>query len=107
MKLFLAESTLEGLTSPAIQGCSSAPCWVHALVPCASGALTSACCVQDRCALWAGKGECSLNPNFMLRSCKKSCGQCSPSGAAVCSSRLYTRNQTFYRRLPLSHLCVS
>lgn len=63
--------------------------------------------MQDRCAQWASKGECSLNPNFMLRSCKKSCGQCSPSGAAVCSSRLCTLDLIFHRRLPLAHLCVS
>ncbi|CAK0787529.1 hypothetical protein CVIRNUC_010749 [Coccomyxa viridis] len=41
---------------------------------------------EDRCAQWASKGECSLNPNFMLRSCKKSCSQCSPSGAAESQS---------------------
>ena len=101
MKPLLLRVSLKGLTSSVSQGRFSAPCWLHAVMPCACRALTAACYVQERCAQWASKGECSLNPNFMLRSCKKSCGQCSP--AAVCSSRLYTRNQSFHWRLPLSH----
>lgn len=39
--------------------------------------------MQERCALWASKGECDLNPNFMLRSCQGSCGLCSPGSADV------------------------
>ncbi|CAL5224706.1 g7434 [Coccomyxa viridis] len=33
---------------------------------------------EERCPQWASKGECGLNPNFMLRSCQKSCGLCGP-----------------------------
>ena len=31
---------------------------------------------NQRCYLWAGRGECSKNPNYMLQMCAKSCGQC-------------------------------
>ena len=38
---------------------------------------------QERCPMWASKGECGLNPNFMLRSCQKSCGLCGPGVDSV------------------------
>lgn len=35
------------------------------------------CVDQDqRCAFWASQGECDANPNYMLRSCQKSCEVC-------------------------------
>lgn len=50
--------------------------------------------VQERCPQWASKGECGLNPNFMLRSCQKSCGLCGPGVDPV-------------RTSPQPHLCVT
>ena len=32
--------------------------------------------MQERCPEWAGRGECGLNPNYMMRACKLSCGLC-------------------------------
>ncbi|KAK9905110.1 hypothetical protein WJX75_009783 [Coccomyxa subellipsoidea] len=34
---------------------------------------------EARCTEWASKGECGLNPNFMLRACKAACGLCTPA----------------------------
>lgn len=31
---------------------------------------------KDECAGWASMGECEKNPEFMLSSCRKSCGKC-------------------------------
>ena len=31
---------------------------------------------DPQCPGWAAVGECTANPNFMLISCAKSCGQC-------------------------------
>jgi len=31
---------------------------------------------HENCAGWADAGECETNPNYMLNSCRKSCGQC-------------------------------
>lgn len=35
-------------------------------------------CTDDdaNCSSWAGSGECTKNPAFMIVSCKKSCGKC-------------------------------
>ncbi|CAL8464472.1 g4007 [Coccomyxa elongata] len=44
-------------------------------------AATAAGCQDSeaRCKEWARKGECGLNPNFMLRACKAACGLCGPA----------------------------
>lgn len=34
----------------------------------------------EACAGWAGAGECSRNPGFMERSCRRSCGLCGAGG---------------------------
>merc|ERR1712242_381780 len=34
------------------------------------------------CEDWAASGQCDTNPNYMLESCRKSCGVCSLSAAA-------------------------
>ncbi|KAG2423790.1 hypothetical protein HXX76_015066 [Chlamydomonas incerta] len=40
-----------------------------------------ACSDQNsNCAYWAGIGECWKNPNYMLQSCKPSCGSCGAAG---------------------------
>ena len=31
---------------------------------------------EDNCVDWAKKGECTKNPTFMLRSCRRSCTSC-------------------------------
>ncbi|EOD17055.1 hypothetical protein EMIHUDRAFT_244523 [Emiliania huxleyi CCMP1516] len=36
----------------------------------------------EACAGWAGAGECSRNPGFMERSCRRSCGLCGGGSAA-------------------------
>ena len=38
----------------------------------------AATCTDDveSCAVWAAAGECRSNPDFMLRSCRRSCSQC-------------------------------
>ena len=48
------------------------------------GAEDQAECMDDseHCADWASKGECQNNPDYMLESCKKSCGVCSADGEA-------------------------
>ena len=40
--------------------------------------IVSGNCVDSNqhCASWAQKGECSSNPAYMLKSCRKSCNQC-------------------------------
>ena len=31
---------------------------------------------NDECSSWASQGECDANPNYMLKSCRKSCFVC-------------------------------
>mmetsp|Transcript_28708 Transcript_28708/g.43798 ORF Transcript_28708/g.43798 Transcript_28708/m.43798 type:complete len:105 (+) Transcript_28708:199-513(+) len=31
---------------------------------------------HSSCEYWANKGECEINPGYMLESCKKTCGTC-------------------------------
>ena len=31
---------------------------------------------NTQCSYWAGIGQCSENPNYMLHKCAKSCEQC-------------------------------
>ena len=52
------------------------------------GAEDEAECVDDSeyCGDWASKGECQNNPEYMLESCKKSCGVCSADGGAEAAS---------------------
>merc|ERR1712080_408842 len=40
-------------------------------------------CVDDNtsCAGWAQIGECQKNPDYMLKSCRKSCNQCSTTSS--------------------------
>ena len=33
---------------------------------------------HEQCAEWAGKGECEVNPRYMLRLCRQACGDCQP-----------------------------
>ena len=35
---------------------------------------------EEGCEKWAERGECFLNPKFMLKRCNKSCFLCIPSG---------------------------
>ena len=54
----------------------------HVRAHCTLGMLGGLCrpsthlCFQERCPEWAGRGECGLNPTFMLRTCKLSCNLC-------------------------------
>jgi pimeloyl-ACP methyl ester carboxylesterase len=52
------------------------PAWQRQLL----GEMLAASCVDDPavsgCVGWAAAGECSNNPTFMLKTCKKSCGTC-------------------------------
>lgn len=36
---------------------------------------------EEMCEEWAKMGECEANPNYMLKSCQKSCGTCGDSVA--------------------------
>jgi hypothetical protein len=38
---------------------------------------------EEGCKAWAERGECFLNPKFMLKRCTKSCFLCIPSGYVV------------------------
>merc|ERR1712113_257012 len=43
------------------------------------------------CEDWAASGQCDANPNYMLESCRKSCGVCSLSAAARREARVSLR----------------
>merc|ERR1712043_17009 len=36
---------------------------------------------NSQCAAWAGMGECSRNPKYMLSNCQRSCNACSSSSS--------------------------
>merc|ERR1719300_763056 len=39
--------------------------------------------LNGSCSYWAGIGECSKNPGYMLVNCKKSCNQCTTGGSTT------------------------
>jgi hypothetical protein len=60
----------------------------------------SPACVDDvqNCATWAASGECSSNPGFMLRNCKRSCSQCERGLSTVRAQQEVI--PTFFRATP-------
>lgn len=69
-----------------------------------SGSPRVACIDEDeRCELWASKGECKSNPQYMLMSCRKSCSSCIPlhPGEEPQVAYEHTRSQV------LNHLYVT
>ena len=44
--------------------------------------------VVEACPVWAGHNECSENPTFMLKNCRKSCNVCRGKFSAIISGFL-------------------
>ena len=57
--------------------------WVHESGECRNDPKETFCCD------WASKGECDVNPSFMLQSCSASCGLCGETESCVSSVNNY------------------
>lgn len=50
---------------------------------------------HERCSFWAGAGECTANPNYMMNHCKKACNNCSNRAALLNSSEMRAKERDF------------
>ncbi|CAB3405504.1 unnamed protein product [Caenorhabditis bovis] len=51
------------------------------------------------CEFWSRRGECAINPKWMLRNCQKSCGTCSPPPPPVLPSTRTTQTSPTTRMM--------
>jgi hypothetical protein len=54
---------------------------------------------NDSCPAWANRGECDINPSYMLQNCQLSCGVCTPGDATYMNDVVYASDRNRVNRL--------